>query len=102
MAELRPSNMTDRIAAMQDFKLYRELHWEGSFEEYLGIVREKPQGTRNAYQRIYDMIISYGTEEYSDSKKKLVRDNFFKDEHNGAAKRNSGLRIPARPRPGPS
>jgi hypothetical protein len=27
MAELRPSNMTDRIAAMQDFKLYRELHW---------------------------------------------------------------------------
>jgi hypothetical protein len=31
MAETRPSNMTDRIAAMQDFKLYRELHWEGSF-----------------------------------------------------------------------
>src|SRR5260370_177821 len=48
MAELRPSNMTDRIAAMQDFKLYRDLHWEGSFEEYLGIVREKPHVTGNA------------------------------------------------------
>src|ERR1700752_3038376 len=80
MAETRASNMTDRIAAMQDFKLYRELHWEGSFEEYLGIVREKPQVTRNAYQRLYDMVISYGTEEYIDNKKKLIRYNFFRDE----------------------
>jgi len=30
--------MTERIAAMQDFKLYRELSWEGTFEEYLEIV----------------------------------------------------------------
>ncbi len=29
MAETRFSNMTDRIAALQDFQLYRELHWEG-------------------------------------------------------------------------
>ena len=95
MAETRPSSsMTDRIAAMQDFKLYRELHWEGSFEEYLGIVREKPQVTRNAYQRVYDMIISYGTEEYIDNKKKLVRYNFFKDEQNGGANAIFGLDIP--------
>ena len=39
MAETSPSNMTARIAAMQDFKLYKELHWEGGFEDYLGIVR---------------------------------------------------------------
>ena len=94
MAETRPSNMTDRIAAMQDFKLYRELHWEGCFEEYLAIVREKPQVTRNAYQRLYDMIISYGTEEYIDNKKKLVRYNFFKDEQNGGANAIFGLDIP--------
>ena len=49
--------MIDRIGAMQDFKLYRELHWEGSFEEYLALVRERPQVTRNAYQRLYDLII---------------------------------------------
>ena len=29
------TGMTDRIAAMQDFQLYRELHWEGGFEDYL-------------------------------------------------------------------
>jgi serine protein kinase len=94
MAETRQTNMTDRIAAMQDFRLYRELHWEGPFEDYLGIVRDKPQVTRNAYQRIYDMIISYGTEEYIDNKKKLVRYNFFKDEQNGGANAIFGLDIP--------
>ncbi len=57
MAETRPSStMTDRIASMQDFKLYKELHWEGGFEDYLAIVRDRPQVTRNAYQRLYDMI----------------------------------------------
>ncbi|HEY2517181.1 MAG TPA: serine protein kinase [Polyangiaceae bacterium] len=94
MAETRTSNMTDRIAAMQDFKLYRELHWEGSFEDYLGIVRQRPQVTRNAYQRLYDMIISYGTEEYIDNKKKLVRYNFFKDEQAAGQNAIFGLDIP--------
>jgi serine protein kinase len=94
MAETRPANMTARIAAMQDFQLYKELHWEGGFEEYLAIVREKPQVTRNAYQRLYDMIISYGTEEYIDNKKKLVRYNFFKDEQAGGQNAIFGLDIP--------
>ncbi len=93
MADMRTS-MTERIAAMQDYKLYRELHWEGSFEEYLGIVRERPQITRNAYQRLYDMIISFGTEEYIDNKKKLVRYTFFKDDQNGGANAIYGLDIP--------
>ncbi len=93
MADTRTS-MTERIAGLQDYKLYRELHWEGSFEEYLQIVREKPQVTRNAYQRLYDMIISFGTEEYIDNKKKLVRYNFFKDELFGGMNAIYGLDIP--------
>ena len=94
MAETRTTPMTERIAGMQDFNLYRELNWEGSFEDYLSIVRERPQVTRNAYQRVYDMIISYGTEEYIDNKKKLVRYNFFKDEIGGGANAIFGLDIP--------
>jgi serine protein kinase len=86
--------MTERIAAMQDFKLYKELAWEGTFEDYLQIVRERPQVTRNAYQRAYDMIISYGTEEYIDNKKRLVRYNFFKDEQSGGQNAIFGLDIP--------
>ena len=79
---------------MQDFKLYRELHWEGSFEDYLALVRERPQVTRNAYQRLYDMVISFGTEEYIDNKKKLTRYNFFRDETNSGANAIFGLDIP--------
>lgn len=36
--------------------------WEGSFGEYLNIVKEDPKVTRNAFERLYDMIVSAGTE----------------------------------------
>ncbi len=54
--ELSASAMVAAIAAMQDYDRYRDLAWEGSFEEYLKIVRERPQVTRNAFQRVYDMV----------------------------------------------
>ncbi len=94
MAEMRMSSMVEKIAALQDFALYRDLSWEGTFEDYLQIVRERPSVTRNAFQRVYDMIISYGTEEYIDNKKKLVRYNFFKDEIDGGQDAIYGLDIP--------
>ena len=93
MGEMR-TGMVDKIAAMQDFALYRDLSWEGSFEDYLAVVKQHPQVTRNAFQRAYDMIIRYGIEEYTDNKKKLVRYNFFKDELNGGADAVFGLDIP--------
>ena len=71
--------MVKQIAALQDYESYQDLHWEGSFEDYLQIVREKPKVTRNAFQRLYDMVVSYGEEEYIDNKKKLIRYPFFKD-----------------------
>jgi serine protein kinase len=88
------TSMIERIGALQDYDRYRELHWEGSFEEYMRIVRERPEVTRNAYQRMYDMIIRYGTEEYTDSKKKLIRYNFFRDEIDGGKDAVYGLDIP--------
>ena len=67
MVEIRTA-MVDKIAAMQDFALYRDLAWEGSFEDYLQVIRQNPQVTRNAFQRAYDMIIRYGIEEYTEVK----------------------------------
>src|SRR6476620_9900331 len=58
---------------------YRKKHWEGSFEQYLDIVREHPEVTRTAYQRLYDMILSHGTEEYYENKEKHQRFRFFTD-----------------------
>jgi serine protein kinase len=61
----------------QEIADYRKIHWEGSFEDYLDIVRQNPQVTRTAYQRLYDMIMSHGTEEYFENKDKLMRYKFF-------------------------
>jgi serine protein kinase len=94
MADTGTNGMVQKIASLQDFALYRDLSWEGTFEDYLQIVRQRPQVTRNAFQRVYDMIISYGTEEYIDNKKKLVRYNFFKDEIDGGQDAIYGLDIP--------
>ena len=58
---------------------YRKIHWEGSLEQYLDIVCEHPEVTRTAYQRLYDMIISHGTEEVFEHKEKLIRYRFFND-----------------------
>src|SRR6266849_2839716 len=56
---------------------YRKKHWEGSVDEYLDIVREHTEVTRSAYQRLYDMILSHGTEEVYENKEKITRFKFF-------------------------
>ena len=79
-SEAAPRNpILGRIAALQDIQQYQELHWEGSFEEYLDIVRADPSVSRNAYQRLYDMIMKFGTETYTEYKKTIVRYKFFDD-----------------------
>jgi serine protein kinase len=75
----RPSGILGMIAELQDLERYREQNWEGSFSEYLDIVRERPAVTRNAYQRLYDMILSFGTDTYTEYKKPIVRYKFFDD-----------------------
>ena len=40
---------------------FRRKSWQGSFSEYLDIVRQDPDVNRTAWQRLYDMILSYGT-----------------------------------------
>ncbi len=60
-------------------KHYDELHWEGSFEDYLNMVVERPQIARTAFQRVADMILSYGSDTYTEYKKKITRYKFFED-----------------------
>src|SRR5437899_3113594 len=72
------------IANLQSPQEYQELHWEGSLEDYLKLIQDTPRVTRNAFQRIYDMTLSYGIEEHVEHKKKITRYRFFRDElHNG-------------------
>src|SRR6185295_2829684 len=88
------TSWTEKIALLQDKREYAELNWEGSFDEYLDIVRGNPRVSRTAYQRLYDMILSHGKTEYIDNKKKLIRYHFFSDEKNGGRDAVFGLDVP--------
>ncbi len=87
-------SMLERVFQAQNLDTFREQHWQGSFEDYLGIVRERPEVTRTAYERVYDMILSYGTTEYIDNKKRVTHYHFFDDPENDGADAVFGLDIP--------
>src|SRR3954469_763215 len=70
------SKVLGDMRATQDF---RNLHWEGNFLEYLDIVKKTPTVARNAFQRMYDMVLSWGTGSYVEYKKNIVRYKFFDD-----------------------
>lgn len=71
-----------QISNTKNPEAYRHEHWEGSFEDYLDIVHETPRVTRNAFQRLYDMVISHGIEPIEGTKENLVRYKFFDDPAN--------------------
>jgi serine protein kinase len=76
------SELITLISSRQNLDDYQKKHWSGSFAEYLDILQHDPKVTRTAYQRIYDMITSHGTEEVVVNKEKLVRYKFFEDPEN--------------------
>jgi serine protein kinase len=88
------TNWSQKISSLQDKVEFATLNWEGSFDEYLEIVRTNPRVTRTAYQRVYDMILSHGKTEYIDNKKRLIRYHFFSDERNGGRDAVFGLDVP--------
>ncbi len=55
------------IDILNKFKNYREeenrLKWEGTFAEYLDIIKERPEVAQTAHSRVYNMIKSSGLEE---------------------------------------
>src|SRR5262245_33030513 len=73
------SRIYNLVEKTSDFARYKELAWTGSFNDYLSIVTENPRICRNAYQRLYDMILSYGTVDYKLMKERVVHYNFFDD-----------------------
>ncbi|MFD2671369.1 PrkA family serine protein kinase [Marinicrinis sediminis] len=54
----------------------QELAWEGTFAQYLQMVKEKPYLAKTAHTRVYDMIASHGVTEENGRKKYL----FFEQE----------------------
>src|SRR3989338_1141444 len=87
----------DVISFVQDLQQkahYKDLTWQGTFQQYLDIVEENPLVARSAYQRLFDMIMMHDTYEYFDSRKKVVHYKFFDDEDHGGKDALYGLDIP--------
>ena len=72
-------SLIDLVRDMQDVSTFRSQHWEGSFAQYLEIVHKNPQIARTAFQRLYDMIMSYGSTSYMSFRQELLHYKFFDD-----------------------
>ncbi len=67
------------VAQRQDINQFRRKNWEGTFEEYLDLVTADAHPTRNAFERVYDMIMAAGTSTYEVGRDRRVRYKFFDD-----------------------
>ena len=79
-----------QISARQDTTQFRHENWQGTFAEYLDLVKSNPKITRTAYQRLYDMIMAEGQYEVEGGKGQ-TRYRFFDDPHNGGQDAIFGL-----------
>ena len=88
------SEIISLLSDRQDREQFRRKNWIGTFEQYLDIVRQTPEVTRTAYQRLYDMILSYGVEVIEKGREPEYRYNFFDDPDNDGRDAVFGLRGP--------
>jgi serine protein kinase len=78
-ADFASGHLASLIDTALDKRKFHEQHWEGTFWDYLDVLGRNPAVARNAYQRLYDMVMSFGSERYRLFKKDLVRYHFFSD-----------------------
>ena len=84
-------NFLEIVQKSIDRERFREHHWEGTFADYLNMVRDKPVIARNAFQRLYDMVLHFGTERYTCLRQDYVRYHFFSDPIDNGADAIFGL-----------
>jgi serine protein kinase len=92
--EQRPiasEELVSLIEARLDRQRFQDHHWEGTFWDYLELCARNPAVLRNAYQRLYDAILSQGLERYRIFKKDCVRYHFFSDPFENGADAIYGL-----------
>ena len=87
----RGKKIIELVAQQQDLEQFRKKNWVGNFHEYLELVYRDPTITRNAFERVYDMILSYGVEHVERGRETQARYNFFQDPDNDGADAIYGL-----------
>lgn len=73
------SDWSKYLTQIQTKEEFKNLNWDGDFFEYLEMVKKNTAISRNAFQRMYDMVLSWGTENFVEYKKEITRYKFFED-----------------------
>ncbi len=68
-----------KYAVLFDKKKFLALNEEMSFGEFLALCKNKPKLARNAFQYVFDMIMSKGTSKFERYRKTHTRYHFFSD-----------------------
>jgi serine protein kinase len=79
------------ISGGLDTGVRKAMQWTGSFDDYLRLVEADPTVARNAFQRIYDMVLHHGSSTYKDCRQEVIRYNFFSDPLDGGRDAVFGL-----------
>ena len=77
--EERASTLESLIKSDNDeaVSTYESLNWTGTFWDYISMIEQDSCVARNSYQRLYDMVMSHGTEEFTYCKRKHIKYKFF-------------------------
>jgi serine protein kinase len=94
MAAVGAENLLNLIKQKQDLQSYRERHWTGTLQDYMEIVIANPKAARNSYQRLYDMILAQGSQEYTSHHERYVHYRLFDDPIDGGRDAVYGLDAP--------
>lgn len=87
----RGKELFERICKGIDLRAHQQLHWTGDFRDYLDLVAQDPYIMRNAFQRMYDMIMAQGSEEVTIHKERFTKYRFFDDREQGGKDSVFGL-----------
>jgi serine protein kinase len=85
------NELIELINKRVDIDRFQKHHWEGSFWEYLDLVAENPAVARNAFQRVYEMILHFGMQRYTVNREEMIRYHFFSDPIDNGADAIFGL-----------
>jgi serine protein kinase len=76
---------------LDERRAWADLNWAGPLADYLDLVRADPRLARNAWQRLYDMLMSYGADVPTDDRERPVHYRFFDDPRDGGREAIFGI-----------
>ncbi len=67
------------LAGLETQEISGDEFWEGTMDEYLAIAQERPAVSYTAHQRMYQSVVSWGSEQYSFAGEPYIHHRFFDD-----------------------